>query len=140
MKWTRISLLTLLGGTILVSCQTIPGTTTLFVPRYEPLTERPTALLSGTLTIRDGCVWIVTEFDRFLALWPSNYHVVAEDGSVAVSGDGVQVSAGDDVTAGGGEYPPEQTPFVESLIGVSVPTDCRDRYWLVTQLQPFVPL
>ena len=119
----------LLGIAVLVSCQ--PA---LFVPRHGPMAQRPTAVLTGTLTVRDGCAWIVTPDERFLALWPSTFVVLAAGAGIAVSGNGVQVTVGDEVTVGGGEYPPQQTDFVESLIDESVPEGCRHRYWLVTEL------
>ncbi|MGH2651519.1 MAG: hypothetical protein ACRDHK_09955 [Actinomycetota bacterium] len=98
--------------------------------------QRPVAVLTGTLTVRDGCVWIVTTSERFLALWPSNFKVLLQDAQISVSGDGIEVMAGDVITVVGGAYEPGQAGFVQTLIGQSVPEACLGQYWLVTELRP----
>jgi hypothetical protein len=97
--------------------------------------QRPMAVLTGTLTVADGCLWIEAHGDRWLALWPTPVSVTGAE-SVTVEGDGVRVAEGDQITVVGGEYSPEHQEYVEGLIGQAVPEACRGLSWLVVELLP----
>jgi hypothetical protein len=101
--------------------------------------SRPTGLLIGNLTVQDACVWIVTTHARCLGFRPSNFKMAADGAGFTVRGDGVEVSSGDIITVGGGEYAPEQRAFVAELIDQRIPANCRDGYGLVTTIPPEPP-
>jgi hypothetical protein len=104
--------------------------------------QGPTALLTGTLSVEDGCIWIRAHGERWLALWPWTVAVTA-NGALAVEGNGVRIVEGEEITVVGGEYNPvemaDQTEFVEDLIGQPVPQTCTGNAWLVTELLPEPP-
>jgi hypothetical protein len=101
--------------------------------------QGPTGLLTGTLSLDDGCIFIEAHGDRWLALWPWTVSVGA-NGSLAVEGNGVRVVEGVEFTVGGGEFNPtemvDHAEFVEGLIGQQVPEACTGKVWLVTELLP----
>jgi hypothetical protein len=111
----------------------------LFLPHHD-VRDGPTALIIGTLNVRDGCVWINTDDGGSdLILWPQGVSLgVAPTGTievVAMPGATAPIPMGSTVELGGGEYKDEQ--FVTQLIGGgSIPQPCRsERYWLATGLE-----
>ncbi len=114
----------------------------IFLPMYRPLDGYPAALLQGTLVHDGGCLWIESGSTRLLVLWPSDTSVVAQGGQLVVRNAGQQAIVGTAVSAGGGEYYPENYDFVVGLIGQQVPPQCRgsDLYWLASSVEPASPL
>jgi hypothetical protein len=121
---------------LLVACDALSGHG-LFVPKYQAMDQQPTAIMTGVLVVDDGCIWIESpESGRWLALWPTTISVSTGD-PVRVNRYGVEVSEGEPITIGGGAYEePQHVAFVEDLIGQSIPTECLEKYWLVTELLP----
>jgi hypothetical protein len=119
---------------LLAACQALSGDG-VFVPQYRPLDQRPAGLHYGVLTVEDGCIWIASGGSRWLALWPTTISVSTGQ-TVVVAQDGLEVREGDPITVGGGEYGTAHFDFVEDLIGQTVPDECREMSWLVTELLP----
>jgi hypothetical protein len=137
---TTLVLTPLLLAVLMAGCAadaTITGPP-LFLPRHSLSGSGPTALITGTLRIKDACAWI--EMDpgsEDLVLWPPGTGVsVSADGTVEITGvrgsNGSLVN-GLTVTLGGGEYKDEA--FVRELIRSGIPDACRsERYWLATEV------
>jgi hypothetical protein len=115
----------------------------LFLPHHDIRGGGPTALIIGTLIVRDGCIWIKTDDGGSdLVLWPQGVSLgVGPAGRIEVvgmPGATAPTPMGSTVEMGGGEYKDEQ--FVAQLIGESIPRTCRaERYWLATELRTVGP-
>jgi hypothetical protein len=118
---------------VFTGCQT--GIPDLFVPQYNPMMQRSTAVLTGRLVVEEGCIWIQTDTQRWLALWPTTIRIRTGE-PLTVVGNCVEVAAGEQITVGGGGYEPANVGFVEGLIRESIHKRCRGNAWLVTQLLP----
>ena len=103
-----------------------------FLPTYGPMNGLPTALLSGRLVLRDGCIWIASAGGEVLPLWPAGSRIEFEGGRLVVVHGGDRARVGTEVTGGGGEYGPGNYAFVVELIGGEIPERCRGDgfYWL----------
>lgn len=97
---------------------------------------RPAGLLTGTLRLRDGCLWIEREAqgtaEAFLPLWPAGSRAgQTPDGIAVFGGPGRKQIAreGTRVRAGGGET--RDLEFVRELIGETPPPECQtgEAYW-----------
>lgn len=99
------------------------------------LTGGPTALASGTLEFRDGCIWLMeAPGASVLVLWPHDADLDTSAGAIAVTFQNHRFAEGDRMTLGGGEE--KDLEHVRSLVG-SLPDECiTDRYWLTTTITP----
>lgn len=107
--------------------------------RYGPMPGSPAAIATGTLRLRDGCIWLDDgEEPAAVVLWPWSAHFGAIEAPLRVVVGNVFAADGDTVQMAGGEYL-DQMDFVETLVG-SVPEPCRvDRYWLASTLERLGP-
>jgi hypothetical protein len=104
------------------------GENRVFFPVHRE-TILPGAILGGTLTVRNGCVQIVSPDAERLLLWPASF--TFERGRV-LDESGDAISPGDRVRLGGGELGLEEA---ESLIDQTIPVRCRaEGYWLVSEI------
>lgn len=129
-----------IAGLLLAGCGSSapPG---IYLPTYGSMNAMPAGLLEGTLIEDDGCLWIEAGDDRWLVLWPSGTSVANDGGQLVVQIGGETAVEGQRVSAGGGEYGPENYRFVVELIGEEVPTACRQagRYFLAGPVTPAAP-
>lgn len=113
----------------------------MFLPTYRPLDALPAALLHGMLIEEGGCLWIEADGIRWLVLWPDGTYATVEDDQLVVYNGGERAVVGTRVSAGGGEYGPQDEAFVSDLIGEVLPTACRRTglYWLGHSIRPAAP-
>lgn len=118
-----IARVAIIGALLLAGCGEAPAPTTgepLFFPTHghTPQTGLPAGAIVGSLTLDDGCLWIVTDDGTpLLALWPNDFRLDTEQGRLMVSGRGRSVAVGGRIHASGGEYGQDQEAFVEQQIG-----------------------
>ena len=112
---------------------------TVFLPTYRPMNGYPAALIQGTLVEDNNCLYIDSNGERNLVLWPPGTSTALDGGQLVVRGAGQQVAVGTAVEAGGGQY--KSYNYVTGLIGESVPAACRgsDIYWLAVEPAPASP-
>lgn len=114
-------------------------------PTYEAEGPHPGALLDGTLEVEDGCVYITTDDERWLGLWPNDLRAeLAGDRLRIVDGDGrVLAIEGRPIRAGGGERRASglggsaalEGWFAE-IGGTTIPEGCGDLTWQVSGIEP----
>ncbi len=130
------------GKTLLLAAITVAGVAcqpaSPFFPRYEPIGPVPLARLNARLQVTDGCMWLVSEGERHLAIWPRNYNLVLRGVWSATADGAVLVRDGEEILVGGGEYRsgemlgPARLP-IEELIEGPIPAACDEGlYWLVS--------
>ena len=112
-----------------------------YLPTYRPLDAMPAGLIEGVLVEADGCLWIETDGQRLLVLWPRDSTVTSTVDGLAVGAEGVTIPVGTPMRAGGGQYQQEHQAFVHDLIGEPVPEACRSTglYWLAGGIEPAEP-
>lgn len=110
----------------------------LFFPvmfRDGSTSPRPAGLITGTLQLRDGCLWLDKVADgvthSYLVLWPAGSRAErTPSGGVVVTNGGREVArTGSRSRAGGGET--HSLPLVIDLIGAAPPPECQagEAYW-----------
>ena len=98
--------------------------------RYGQLEAFPAALVTGQLSLANGCVSLTDDEGRpVTALWPPDSRFASSTDATKLIIQGRTLTEGDPVSMGGGEY--TDRAWVESLVG-TIPESCQgDRYWLV---------
>lgn len=108
------------------------------VPRSEAY---PSGLIGGRLEVRSGCLFVATESDRWLLLWPDGYRAQIESDQLeVVDEDGAVVGReGERIRLGGGETRPREVGgtaaaerWASELTGLQMPDRCGDLYWIVS--------
>lgn len=127
----------------LAACQAVDPplrSDTVFFPQPAPHagpTVIMAALGSGTLALKNGCLWLKNGADTDLIIWPALYRLDTSGGRVAIlDATGAKFAeVGGAITIGGGELTSAGSPidinaWVESKIGHTIPPLCRlGRYW-----------
>jgi hypothetical protein len=112
----------------------------IFFPTVPRQDAYPSALIRGTLEERDGCLFVTSESERWLVLWPNGYRAQAENDRLeVVAGNGAVVGReGDQIRLVGGETRPIEVGgaaaaegWASELTGLQVPERCDDVYWIV---------
>ncbi len=101
----------------------------IFFPTVPELDAYPTALMTGTLELNEGCLIVRAGKERWLLLWPPSYSArTAQDGAIEIlSEDGALVAAtGRSISIGGGEMDSAE------LTGQAIPDRCGSHFWLVS--------
>jgi hypothetical protein len=91
-----------------------------FFPTWE-MDARPEAVVSGTLVLRDGCLFAASGDGASLILWERG---LAYRGGTVVDGGRVLAQVGEPFEGAGGYYSRSDLGFVEELIGEPVPQRC----------------
>ena len=94
------------------------------------------ALLSGTLTFEQGCLWISTSAGRYLPIWgPANALATIWGDLVVLQGGQVVAKLGQTVEVSGGEWPIRNAADLGAFTssnGISAPQACSNGpFWLV---------
>lgn len=106
--------------------------------RYAPQDGLPTALMTGTLEIRNGCVWIENEQLTSLLLWPPDTTLESVDGELHIRlRSTFDATDGTPVALGGGIQPDRAA--VERLVGTIPPACVSDDVWIVSSASTSVP-
>lgn len=106
--------------------------------RYAPRDGLPSALMTGTIEIRNGCVWIENGQLRSLLLWPPDTTLESVDGQLHIRLRGTfDATDGTPVSLGGGIEPDHAT--VERMVGPVPPACVSDDVWIVSSASTFVP-
>lgn len=117
----------------LAGCQspanvTFQGTTVQFFT-WDRGSSREAALIEGRLALQDGCLFAVTDSDRYLLIWPRGWDAAEQAGVLVVRGDGHELRVGDDLHLSGGDH---DRVFVEKTTGRTIPLECQtDEYAVV---------
>jgi len=103
-----------------------------FFPTTGNMNSYPSALIEGTLQERDGCVFIESEENLVLVLWPEGFRVERDGAELRIVG-GIghpEHSTGQPLELGGGSA---DLPFAQELIGEQIPARCRAAgYWIAS--------
>jgi hypothetical protein len=103
-----------------------------FFPTTHDMNAYPTALIEGTLLARDGCVFIESEGQLLLVLWPEGFRIERNGKQLRILG-GIghpERRTGQPVELGGGGT---EFSFAEELIGEPIPSRCRAAsYWIAS--------
>lgn len=113
--------------------------TTLFFPRQKDTgifksRDVPTALISGQLTLIDGCLGVQNEMDIIYALiWPPRYGLNVENGTIQILNEKGRVVAevGDETFIDGGETPVRNVAAIDEEMQQRIVDTCTEPYWLV---------
>lgn len=117
----------------------------LFFPvmaRDDSNSPRPAGLITGTLQLRDGCLWLEKVADGvthpYLVLWPAGSRAErTPSGGVVVTNGGREIArTGSRLRAGGGET--RSLPLVTDLIRATPPPECQtgEAYWRTYEASP----
>ena len=128
-----------LVATALAAC--LAADPAVYLPTYRPLDTMPAALIEGVLIEDGGCLWLESDGERMLVLWPRGSSVTSTIDGLAVRFEGATIPVGTRMRAGGGQYEQEHQPFVHDLIGEPVPDACRAAglYWLAGGIESAEP-
>jgi hypothetical protein len=115
------------------------------LPTYRAAGPQPGALLDGTLEVEDGCVYLATDGERWLGLWPNDLRAeLAGDRLRIVDGDGrVLAMEGGPIRAGGGERRASESggsaalqEWFAEISGTTIPIGCGNLIWQVSGVEP----
>jgi hypothetical protein len=103
-----------------------------FFPTTRDMNSYPSALIEGTLQERDGCVFIESQENLLLVLWPEGFRVERDGAQLRIVG-GIghpEPRTGQPLELGGGSA---DLPFAQELIGEPIPSRCRAAgYWIAS--------
>ena len=137
-----VLLLALIGAACGDSAKVVPqGEFSIFFPTVPRSSEYPAGEIQGTPEERDACLFVTTESDRWLLLWPKGYRPLWDGARLRVfdeNGDLVG-QAGASIRLGGGEMRPREVGGATAaerraseLTGLDMPDRCGNLYWLVS--------
>ena len=101
----------------------------------------PAGLIEGALEVRDGCVFVAADEDRWLLLWPDGYTAQLADRRLEELDENGEfvVGEGEHFGVGGGEGRPREIGgeaaaerWASELTGVDIPERCGDLDWIVS--------
>jgi hypothetical protein len=122
----------------------LPDGTTLHFPRRYANGPSDDALFEGKLTLKDGCLRVIGDHDKFglLVVWPRSTTVrIDDDGMIEVLNSKGQVlaRAGESVRLGGGGGGTERGGYMKSfeLVIRGLPIrGCPEPYWIASDEVP----
>jgi hypothetical protein len=129
---------------VLASCSNEPvAPSGISFPTYDA-GPQPLALLDGTLQVEDGCVFIASDGERWLGLWPNDLRAELEEGLQIIDGHGqVLATEGEPIREGGGERRASELGGLAALNewfaeigGATIPRECGDLTWQVSPIEP----
>lgn len=113
----------------------------IFFPRVPTRDVYPSALMEGVLEERAGCLFVTSDQDHWLVLWPEGYTARAAEGQLDVLDESGEVvgRVGKPLRVVGGETNPievggaaEAERWASELTGRDIPERCGDLYWIVS--------
>jgi hypothetical protein len=106
------------------------GSVTHFPQARDVVSDRLSALLSGRLFVRDGCLRVGDEAGAsHLVLWPATAQLV-DDGRAVISGAGARLVVGAPVTLSGGASQAKPPP---GWLLEPVTDRCAGPYWIASE-------
>ena len=131
---------------VLASCSNEPvAPSGISFPTYDADGPQPLALLDGTLQVEDGCVYVASDGERWLGLWPNDLRADLEGDRLQIVDGHGQVLATEEepIRVGGGERRASElggfsalNEWFAEIGGTTIPRECGDLTWQVSGIEP----